>query len=145
MFAGSEDNSYTWKERFLGAALWGHYVINMQPRLLDLFWMAPSVHSHLHKAQWDEWRYQHTHSWHRISRAGSMFALSSWHISFAGTASDIYRWRRGLFTAWTTFTFPLMRFYCAPEISIVVHHVGSEDRLNEPYMIQSQQIPPPNS
>lgn len=94
----------------------------MQARLLDLCWMAPSVHSHLHKAQWDEWRYSHTNSWHNISRTGSMFALSSQHISFVGTAGDIYRWLRGLFTAlvlavWTKFTFPLMSFCCVQEIS----------------------------
>lgn len=88
-FTSSEYNLCMWKDKFFGAALLRHYVINMQPRLFDLFWMAPSVHSHLHKAQWDEWRYHHTHSGHHISRAGSMFALSSWHISFAGTASDI--------------------------------------------------------
>lgn len=72
----------------------------MQARLLDLFWMAPSVHTHLHKAQCDgEPRYSHTHSWHNISRTGSMFALSSRHISLAGTGADIYRRLRGLFTA----------------------------------------------
>lgn len=89
----------------------------MQARLLDLFWMAPSVHTHLHKAQRDgELRYSHTHSWHNISRTGSMFALSSRHISLAGTGADIYRWLRGLFTVpvpavSTKFLFLLMRFF----------------------------------
>lgn len=89
----------------------------MQAGLLDLFWMALSVPSHLNKAQWDEWRYSHTHSWHNKSCTGSMFALSAWHISFAGTAGDIYWWLRGLFAAvvpavWTKFPSPLMSFDC---------------------------------
>lgn len=61
--------------------------------------MAPSVHTHLHKAQRDaEPRYSRAHPWHNKSRAGSMFALSPRHIPFA---RDISPWRR---------VFPLLEF-----------------------------------
>lgn len=72
--------------------------LTCKARLLDLFRMAPSVHTHLHKAQRDvEPRYSHAHSWHNKSRAGSMFALSPRHIPFV---CDISQWLRVFSFSW---------------------------------------------
>lgn len=73
--------------------------LTCKARLLDLFRTAPSVHTHLHKAQRHVGpRYSRSHSWHNKSRAGSMFALSPRHIPFT---ADISRWLRDLFfSAW---------------------------------------------
>lgn len=69
--------------------------LTCKARLLDLFRMAPSVHTHLHKAQCDgEPRCSRAHSWHNKSRAGSTFALSPPHIPLA---ADISQWLRGFF------------------------------------------------
>lgn len=95
-------------------------------RLLDLFRMAPSVHTHLHKAQRHvEPRYSRSHSWHNKSRAGSMFAWSPRHIPFAG---DISQWLRDFFSGWvpalsSKFLFALEGNFCLLSFPFLSCHV----------------------
>lgn len=96
VFTISADNLCRCESCFLGSCSGSDIrQLTCKARLLDLFRLAPSVHTHLHKAQRHvEPRYGRSHSWHNKSRAGSMFALSPRHIPFAG---DISQWLRDFF------------------------------------------------
>lgn len=82
------------------------------------------------------------------SHAGSMFALSPPHISFAGTACDIYWWPRGFIHRWTEFHIPAdelgLRASAGTLQLIGVHNVSGKENLNEADRIQFQQISPAN-